>query len=557
MIPKIFFFIFIFFGIVELSKGQNRDQKIKIADSILNVRGEVYFNFSSDYLTPTFHQFLSIHKIKDSRVFAYANKSGFKIFLAANLDFHLQPENFTASRLKRAELSSIDLVYPSFDEYKKLLDSFESKYNQYCRIDEIGKSVQGRELLILKISSPFGEEKRKPAVLLASSIHGNELTGYKLLLWLAEYLLENYNKNELVTNLMDKAEIWIYPLANPDGTFFGGNATVAQAKRFNANNLDLNRNYPDPDEGSHPDGSDWQPENVAVMNFHRQRDIVLSAVLHTGEEVINYPWDTWSRQHADNDWYKQISREYVDSAHLQNPEYLSGFDNGTVNGYKWYRITGGQQDFVNYYLHSRELTLELSTEDMPDSINLTRYWKYNRQSLLRFIEQSLYGIKGIVSDAESGLPLYSKIELLKHDKDNSWVYSDSIDGSFYRLLAPGQYTLSVSATGYSPIERDFTLKESELIEFQLTLNSLNDEVIVYPNPFRQKITLLFNKNISLTGSVKLMLIDMSGKVLFLQQINVSGNKISEVYLPKIPDGIYILKLESPEFVKQIELLKMD
>jgi murein tripeptide amidase MpaA len=45
---------------------------------------------------------------------------------------------------------------------------------------------------------------------------------------------------------VNSAELWINPNANPDGTYYGGNSTVASARRYNNNGYDLNRNFPIP-----------------------------------------------------------------------------------------------------------------------------------------------------------------------------------------------------------------------------------------------------------------------------------------------------------------------
>jgi len=44
------------------------------------------------------------------------------------------------------------------------------------------------------------------------------------MLRLADYLLENYTSDLKVKDLVDNLEIWINPLANPDGTYNSGNS---------------------------------------------------------------------------------------------------------------------------------------------------------------------------------------------------------------------------------------------------------------------------------------------------------------------------------------------
>ena len=77
-------------------------------------------------------------------------------------------------------------------------------------------------------------------------MHGDETAGFILMLRLADYLLKNYNSDTRVKTLSDNLEIWINPLANPDGTYRDGNFIISPV-RNNANGYDLNRNFPDPD----------------------------------------------------------------------------------------------------------------------------------------------------------------------------------------------------------------------------------------------------------------------------------------------------------------------
>jgi len=67
------------------------------------------------------------------------------------------------------------------------------------------------------------------------------------MLRLIDSLLTSYGSNPRITYVIDNAEIWINPNANPDGTYHGGNGTVYGATRYNVNGYDLNRNFPDPE----------------------------------------------------------------------------------------------------------------------------------------------------------------------------------------------------------------------------------------------------------------------------------------------------------------------
>ena len=48
-------------------------------------------------------------------------------------------------------------------------------------------------------------------------MHGNEVMGRQLIIYLAEYLLQNYGKDVRVTQIVDSIEIYFMPSMNPDG----------------------------------------------------------------------------------------------------------------------------------------------------------------------------------------------------------------------------------------------------------------------------------------------------------------------------------------------------
>ena len=60
--------------------------------------------------------------------------------------------------------------------------------------------------------------------------------------------------------------------------------------RYNANGLDLNRNFPEV-QATHPNPPPIQHETELVIDWIHNTTFVLSANLHGGEEVANYPLD--------------------------------------------------------------------------------------------------------------------------------------------------------------------------------------------------------------------------------------------------------------------------
>lgn len=124
-----------------------------------------------------------------------------------------------------------------------------------------------------------------------ANMHGNEVVGRELLLLLAKYLCENYKLNDRITKLLDTTRIHLLPSMNPDGYEMAKEGdTSGTIGRLNANNVDLNRNFPD-QYGTNQFNEKFEPETEAVMNWTRSIPFVLSANLHNGALVANYPYD--------------------------------------------------------------------------------------------------------------------------------------------------------------------------------------------------------------------------------------------------------------------------
>lgn len=151
-------------------------------------------------------------------------------------------------------------------------------------------------------------------------MHGNEVVGREMLLLLAKYLCENYKLNDRITKLVDTTRIHILPSMNPDGYERANEGdTGGITGRSNANNIDLNRNFPD-QYGTNKYNEKFEPETEAVMNWTMSIPFVLSANLHGGALVANYPFDDSAKDF--------MSRQ--DSTTVHNPtqdnkmfEYLS------------------------------------------------------------------------------------------------------------------------------------------------------------------------------------------------------------------------------------------
>ena len=439
---------------------------------LMQQRNEYYFTFNlngNDDFKAIAHT-ISVDRVEGNLVTAYANNEDFAKFQQLGYEVTLQTPPSLLEKVamwdgsNRAEYDWDS--YPTYSAYEDMMFAFQTNHPDKCEIITLGTLPSGRKILIAHLNN--GTADGKPKFLYTSTIHGDETTGWMLMLRFIDYLLENPNLPECA-NILNNVDLYVGPNTNPDGTYHAGNNNVSGATRGNANGIDMNRNYADPHGTPHPDGYDYQTETQWFMQFAQDNPFVMGANYHGGAEVMNYPWDNTYTLHADDAWYQLISHEYADECHKLNPNYMNDYNNGITNGAAWYMIGGGRQDYMNGYAQCRELTIECSNLKMPNANQLPNFWNYNKASLFLYMNQCLYGVHGVVTDSITGEPLEATITVTDHDDTFSFVESHLPVGDFHRPIKGGSYTFIISKDGYCPKMVEVTLGDYETVNLDVQL----------------------------------------------------------------------------------------
>ncbi|OJX52242.1 MAG: hypothetical protein BGO88_16960 [Flavobacterium sp. 38-13] len=484
-------------GITQGQVVSENKSPLEKAQHYLKEKGEVVFTFQaqSKEQFKELARFLSIsHKRVDQnelKVEAYANPQQFEKFQMYGIPFEVSvSENeFTADEYLTYGTSAWDdtwNAYPKYSEYVAKMQYWANTYPNLCKLQSIGTTPNGRTLYVLKISDNAQVDEAEPEFLYTSSMHGDEITGYPTMLRLIDYLLTGYATNSEISNIVNNTEIFICPLANPDGSYkTAGNDTMNStgntATRANSAGVDLNRNYPDPIDGLHPDGYAYQPETLAFMEFEKTRNFVLAANYHGGAEVVNFPWDTSTTPstsnfsiHPHDNYFKFVSKEYAQlcqtadgNANYMDDVYNSGQFAGTTNGAAWYSVYGGRQDWNNFFNHNKEMTIEISATKFPSAANLPFYWQRNRQALLNYIKQANYGLKGTVKNS-AGEAIDAKVYINGTDLMGSWVKTGPL-GDYYKVMIEGTYNVIFEAPGYTSQTQNVTVSNNAATVLNVTM----------------------------------------------------------------------------------------
>ena len=477
--------------------AQNR--QLEKANEFLRVKGELTFSFRINNPTElqSFANSMSIESYdrQTNTVTAWANTTQFRDFLTLDIPFEVfeeenalgerlmsnqqRTENVTQNRLL-GPLSFPLTAYPTYQDYADQMASFASENPGICQLIDIGGTGEGvgggdKRLLFVKLSDNVSVREAEPRVMYTSSMHGDEITGLAMTLDLIDYFITAYNDvghpdHTRIQDLLNSTEVWINPMANPDGTYYNDptNTSVAFARRGNVNGLDLNRNYPDPSGVLHPDGQAYQEETLNFMALAESTHFVISANFHGGAEVVNYPWDFTYDRHPDDAWWILISSEYANNAKADGgnngfPNYFTSItSSGITHGADWYLVNGGRQDYMNFYSQAKEVTIEVSNTKKPSASLLDDYWYSNKEAMIEYLIQGTYGFRGIVKDASSGNPIEAKISLVGHDALGSWTTTELPLGDYYRPVKAGTYDILFEADCY----QSFTLSNQSISDYQ-------------------------------------------------------------------------------------------
>lgn len=392
----------------------------------------------------------------------------------------IQTEKLAGNEGAKA-VESILNKYHNNEEVHQYLFDLAQKYPDITRLYSIGESVEGKKLWALEITeNPGKHELLKPEFNYVANIHGNEIVGREILLHLARLLVENYKQAQeeplantaptgpkFVKKLLKSTRIHILPSLNPDG-YAKSEPGCRHEKnslkgRLNANNIDLNRNFPNKMVRNKIDSA-TQPEVKAIIEWACKEPFVLSANLHGGALVSAYPYDGLTSRDSnttfsptpDDDVFKHLARVYSNNHATMSSgktcydmcdddQKDEVFENGVVNGAEWYPFYGGMPDWLYENTNSLDINVELGCNMYPPANTLSQYWQYNKRALLNYMKEAHRGIKGTVKDSKTGALLP---DVRVHVVNRQHNITTTRFGDYFRILLPGHYDIIFEKAGY-------------------------------------------------------------------------------------------------------------
>ncbi|XP_026321656.1 uncharacterized protein LOC113231549 [Hyposmocoma kahamanoa] len=308
-------------------------------------------------------------------------------------------------QVQQTQIVAADNRKMSWNQYHRLdiiyhfMDDLATEYPNICSVHEIGKSVEGRTIMMLKISNGHRDNV---GVWIDGGIHAREWITPAVVTYLADQITKNYKNNlPYFTN----KDWYFLPVINPDGYEF--THTTDRMWRKNRRitgktvGVDLNRNFSygwGKDEGSSDEPSNVffrgskpfsEPETLAIKNAIMTAANTFKVFLsfHSYGEVILFPWG-----HTDE----------------VCPDYVSLLEGGTLMSKAIFETHGrtykvGSTKDLMYYAAGTSIDWSYGELDIPFSYMVELRDKENRFLL------PAHGILDTSEEIYNGL-----IELMKY-----------------------------------------------------------------------------------------------------------------------------------------------
>lgn len=292
----------------------------------------------------------------------------------------------SARQLAEEQAASGYDVWRSWDEPGGIRDelySLAKKNPQLVKLEVLGHTEQGRELIALKLTQGARgiADGTRPAVLYSSTQHAREWISTEVNRRLLNWYIDGWRANDKeIKNLLKNNELWFVVVANPDGyqyTFdherlwrknLRDNDGDGQVTR--ADGVDPNRNFPEhfgyDEEGSSSQttsdtyrgpSAGSEPETQAMMSLFDRADFSFQVNYHSYGPYLLYAegWQTGTPT-ADDPIYYALSGNRDNSA-------IPGFETG-LSSDVLYVTNGETTDFAHVQRGALAWTPELG-EGLP------------------------------------------------------------------------------------------------------------------------------------------------------------------------------------------------
>ncbi|KAK3849632.1 hypothetical protein Pcinc_043621 [Petrolisthes cinctipes] len=150
---------------------------------------------------------------------------------------------------QRKDQKIVTNTYHPLEEIEAYLQELAASVS-WVSVESIGKTFEGRDMWVATLAAPGGTSP-KPSVWIDCGIHAREWITPATCVYGLDLLTENYGTDPDVTAFLDKYNVYVLPVHNPDGYYY----TWSDDRLWRKNRMqhpgdtchgvDLNRNFDD------------------------------------------------------------------------------------------------------------------------------------------------------------------------------------------------------------------------------------------------------------------------------------------------------------------------
>jgi carboxypeptidase T len=347
-------------------------------------------------------------------------------------------------------LAAPDEAYKNPDEIEDFVNDIHARYPNITTVKSIGKTLEGRDILAIKISDNASMKEAEPAILVNAMHHAREVMTPEITTDMVEYLTSNYGTNAEVTNWVNSTEIWVIPMFNLDGNnkMWTENSMWRKNTR-NGHGVDINRNYPVGwnscnGSSSNTGAQDYrgtapasEPETQAMMNFVASIKPVFNISYHSYSEIVIYPYGCRPNKTPTTAAVEAVGAEIGKKIQYKPGtawELLYNADGGDID---WMYDTHQVIPFV-IEVNSTSAGFHPSYANWRDKTVLR-----NRPGWMHLFTR----LNGPGLHGKTNINEYSVIKIMKPGtKQLLQTYKINPDGSFYIIMKAGTYDFSFEGT---------------------------------------------------------------------------------------------------------------
>ncbi|XP_063999002.1 carboxypeptidase A2-like [Pogoniulus pusillus] len=352
------------------ARNEEEVQQLRVLESLEHLELDFWINPSTSGRPVDVR--IPANNVQAVKGFLESNGIEYSI-LIEDLQAILDKEKEDMAQSKQMERSSNTFsyaMYHTLDEIYDELDHIAYEFSRLVSKIKIGESYEKRPLYVLKFST--GGSNR-PAIWLDAGIHAREWVTHASAIWMARKIASDYGTDPSITSLLDKMDIFLLAVSNPDGYVFTHTSnrmwrkTRSKISGSLCYGVDPNRNWDagfgGPGASSYPCSESYrgpsansEVEVKSVVNFIKSHgNIQAFLTLHSYSQLLMYPYGYKCTEPADHEELDALGRAAASSI---SSLYGTNFKVGSICNVI-YQASGGSIDWSYDFGIKYSFALEL------------------------------------------------------------------------------------------------------------------------------------------------------------------------------------------------------